>query len=140
MGSPVKTSELPFPVARNHSQDGPPLTAALIGHLWEPYAHLLVFIPMAAIFVIVLGIFLRSLGRIPLLTDGPKVGIALCATIPAICRMNRTLVRALLPPYTVTGVAALFSLPGLLLTPWIGLTVETPKPIRRSRQDDQERA
>lgn len=104
------------------------------------YSNPLLLIPMAAMFVIIFGIVLRSLREMPLFEGGGKVVIALCVTILTMYGMDQTLVRAVVGQYTAMGVAMLFGLAGLLLTAWIGLTVKTRKRIRRSRHDDEGRA
>ena len=108
-----------------------------MGDLTKPYADPLVLIPMAAMFVIILGIVLRSLREMTLFKGGGKIVIALCVTILAMYGMDQTLVGLVVGQYTAMGVAMLFGLTGLLLTAWIGLTVKTRKRIRRSRHDDE---
>ena len=103
----------------------------------DRYSDPLVLIPMAAMFVIIFGIVLRSLREMPLFEGGGKVVIALCVTILAMYGMDQTLVRAVVGQYTAMGVVMLFGLAGLLLTAWIGLTVKTRKRIRRSQHDDE---
>jgi len=102
------------------------------------YVNPLILIPMAAMFVIIFGIVLRTLGEMPLFSGGAKVVIAMCVTILAMYGMDQTLVRAVIGQYTGMGVAMLFGLAGMLLTAWIGLTVKTRKRIRRSQQNDDE--
>lgn len=103
------------------------------------YSDPLVLIPMAAMFVIIFGIVLRSLREMPLFAGGGKVVVAFCVTTLAMYGMDQTLVRAVVGQYTAMGVAMLFGLAGLLLTAWIGLTVKTRKHIRRSQRDDEGR-
>jgi hypothetical protein len=103
------------------------------------YEDPLIFIPMAAMFVIIFGIVLRSLREMPLFAGGAKAVIALCVTILAMYGMDQTLVRVVVGQYTAMGVAMLFGLAGLLLAAWIGLTVKTRRRLRRSRQDDEGR-
>jgi len=105
--------------------------------LLDTYSQPLVLIPMAAMFVIIFGIVLRSLREMPLFEGAGKVVIALCVTILAMYGMDQTLVRAVVGQYTAMGVAMLFGLAGLLLAAWIGLVVKTRKHIRRSQRDDE---
>ena len=105
----------------------------------DRYSDALVLIPMAAMFVIIFGIVMRSLREMPLFAGGGKVAVALCVTVLAMYGMDQTLVRAVVGQYTAMGVAMLFGLAGLLLATWIGLTVKTRKRIRRSQEDDEER-
>jgi hypothetical protein len=92
---------------------------------------------MAAMFVIIFGIVMRSLREMPLFAGGGKVVIALCVTVMAMYGMDQTLVRAVVGQYTAMGVVMLFGLAGLLLAAWIGLTIKTRKRMRRSQQDDE---
>ena len=110
-----------------------------MNELIDRYSDPLVLIPMAAMFVIIFGIVMRSLREMPLFAGGGKVAVALCVTVLAMYGMDQTLVRAVVGQYTAMGVAMLFGLAGLLLATWIGLTVKTRKRIRRSQEDDEER-
>jgi len=101
------------------------------------YSGPLVLIPMAAIFVIIFGIVMRSLKEMPLFAGGAKFVITLCVTILAMYGMDRAIVRAVVAEYTAMGVAMLFGLAGLLLTAWIGLAVQTRKRIRRAQSDEE---
>jgi len=93
---------------------------------------------MAAMFVIILGIVLRSLREMPLFEGGGKVVIVLCVTILAMYGMDRTLVRAVVGQYTAMGVAMLFGLAGLLLFAWIGLAIKSHTRIPRLWTDEEE--
>ena len=74
----------------------------------KTYSNPLVLIPMAAMFVIIFGIVLRSLREMPLFEGGAKVVIALCVTILAMYGMDQTLVRLVVGQYTAMGVVMLF--------------------------------
>jgi len=102
------------------------------------YENPLILIPMAAMFVIIFAIVMRSMKEMPLFAGGGKIAIALCVTVLAMYGMDRMLVRAVVEEYTAMGVAMLFGLAGLLLTAWIGLTVKTRRHMRRSQYDDHE--
>ena len=104
----------------------------------DAYTHPEVLIPMAAMFVIIFGIVLRSLREMPLFEGGGKIVIALCVTVLAMWGMDQAIVRAVVGQYTAMGVAMLFGLAGLLLTAWIGLTVKARKRIRRSAKEQND--
>ena len=104
----------------------------------KTYSNPLVLIPMAAMFVIIFGIVLRSLREMPLFEGGAKVVIALCVTILAMYGMDQTLVRLVVGQYTAMGVVMLFGLAALLLAAWVGLTVKSRRQIRRSQREDEE--
>lgn len=103
------------------------------------YKNPLIFIPMIAMFVIIFGIVSRSLREIDMFPAGSRLVVALCVTIMAMYGMDQTLIRAVVSQYTAMGVAMLFGLAGLLLAAWVGLTVNTRKRLRRSREDDGKR-
>ena len=100
------------------------------------YENPLILIPMAAMFVIIFGIVIRSMREMPLFAGSGKAVIAFCVTVLAMYGMDCTLVKAVVEEYTAMGVAMLFGLVGLLLTAWIGLTVKMREHMRRSQQDN----
>ncbi len=116
-----------------------PPDATQMNDLITRYSDPLVLIPMAAMFIIIFGIVLRSMREMAMFEGGAKVVIALCVTTLAMYGMDRTLVRAVVDQYTSMGVAMLFGLASLLLFAWIGLTVKTRKRIRKFRHDDEAR-
>ena len=102
------------------------------------YENPLILIPMAAMFIIIFGIVIRSMKEMPLFAGGAKIIIALCVTVLAMYGMDRTLVKVVVEEYTAMGVAMLFGLTGLLLAAWGALTFKARKRIDRSQYTNRE--
>ncbi len=81
-----------------------------------------IFIPAAAIAIIIFSMVHTSLVRMGLFPRRLGVVIAICATVLAMYGMDRVLIQTIVEHYAKMGTAMLIGLASLLLSVWGGLS------------------
>lgn len=89
--------------------------------------ELRIWLPYAAIFLLVFAISFRSLRDFSIFDKNTSVVMAICVSLLGIFGMDQVLIRPLMASYSAMAFAMLIGLAVLLLSVWIGIIVKGSK-------------